>query len=271
MSPANCSRLALPLDRHAGHCRSGVVRLQADRPRVRQQRDVRVLERRPNPEHLGVGLPVHRAGEAVAVLAADADAVRHVRLVEPDSARRVERAVTGGLEIVGELLDPRLVRDGRERVRRARRPLGRILAADAVHLVRLLGPRVVGLELVVADRPGRRDPVVVAKVVEVLRPQSVQRGAVQLRRAADEVVHLRLERRPLLVVPRVGRHVFVVDEHILRLPVRGLTRQPVASLEQEDPLAGRGKAAGERAAPCTGADDDHVIAVHQYSSASRGR
>ena len=248
MSPANCSVSPSRSTVDAGHCCSGVVRLQAYRPRVRQQRDVRVLERRPNPEHLGVGLPVHRAGEAVAVLAADADAVRHVRLVEPDSARRVERAVAGGLEIVGELLDPGLVRDGRERVRRARRPLGRILAADAVHLVRLLGPRVVGLELVVADRPGGRDPVVVAKLAEVLRPQSVQRGAVQLRRAADEVVHLRLERRPLLVVPRVGRHVLVVDEHVLREPVRGLTRQPVASLEQEDPLAGRGEAAGERAA-----------------------
>ena len=195
MSPANCSVSPSRSTVDAGDCGSGVVRLQADRLRVRQQRDVRVLERRPNPEHLGVRLPVHRAGEAVAVLAADAGAVRHVRLVEPDSARRVERAVAGGLEIVGELLDPGLVGDGRERVRRARRPLGRILAAGTVHLVRLLGPRVVGLELVVADRPGGRDPVVMAKLAEVLRPQPVQRGAVQLRRAADEVVHLRLERR----------------------------------------------------------------------------
>ena len=71
-------------------------------------------------------------------------------------------------EIVRELLDARLVRDGGERVRRARRRLGRILAARAVHLVELLGQRVVGLELVVGDRPGGRDAVVVPQLAEVL-------------------------------------------------------------------------------------------------------
>ena len=76
--------------------------------------------------------------------------------------------VAGGGEVVGELLDPRLVRDRRERVGRARRRLGRVLAARAVHLVELLGLRVVGLHLVVADRPGRRDAVVVAQLAEVL-------------------------------------------------------------------------------------------------------
>ena len=55
--------------------------------------DVRVLERRPHAEHLGVRLAVHGAREAVAVRAADARAVRHVRLVQPDPARRVERVV----------------------------------------------------------------------------------------------------------------------------------------------------------------------------------
>ena len=49
-----------------------VVRLEPDDLRVRQQRDVRVLERRPHAEHLGVGLRVHEAREAVAGGAADA-------------------------------------------------------------------------------------------------------------------------------------------------------------------------------------------------------
>ena len=47
--------------------------------------------------------------------------------------------MTGRLEVVVELLDARLVADRRERVRRARRRLGRVLAAGAVHLVQLLG------------------------------------------------------------------------------------------------------------------------------------
>ena len=97
------------------------VRLELDHARVRQQRHVRMLERRPHAEHLGVGLGVDEAGEAVARRAADAVAVGQVRLGQPDAARRVERVVAGRLEVVRELLDPRLVRDRRERVRRARR------------------------------------------------------------------------------------------------------------------------------------------------------
>jgi hypothetical protein len=174
----------------------------------------------------------------------------------------VERVVARGLEVVVKLLDPRLVRHGRERVRRARRPLGRVLAADAVNLVELLGLRVVRLELVVGDRPRRRDAVVMAELAEVLRPQPVQRGPVELRRSADEVVHLRVERLPLLVVPRVGRDVLVVDEHVLREPVGRLARQPVAALEQEDLLSRRREVPGERSATRAGADDDHVVGVH---------
>ena len=69
------------------------VGLQPHHGRVGQQRDVRVLERGPDAEHLGVGLGVHEAGEAVADPAANARAVGHVRLVEHD--RRTARG-TGG-------------------------------------------------------------------------------------------------------------------------------------------------------------------------------
>ena len=65
---------------------------------------------------------------------------------------------------------------------------------SAVDLVELLGLGVVGLEHVVADRPRGRDPAVVLELAEVALPQPVQRGAVELRRAADEVVDLGLER-----------------------------------------------------------------------------
>ena len=39
------------------------VGLELDRLRVRQQGDVRMLERGPHAEHLGVGLRVHRQGK----------------------------------------------------------------------------------------------------------------------------------------------------------------------------------------------------------------
>ncbi len=101
--------LAVPLDDDLGDLVARLVGLELDGHRVGQQRHVRMLERRPHAEHLGVGLGVDEAGEAVAGGAAHAVAVRHVRLVQPDAARRVERVVAGGGEVVRELLDARLV------------------------------------------------------------------------------------------------------------------------------------------------------------------
>ena len=68
---------------------------------------------------------------------------------EPDTARRVERVIARCGEIVRELLDPRLVRHRRERVRRTRRRIGRVLPVRPVHLVEAFGLRVVRLQLVV--------------------------------------------------------------------------------------------------------------------------
>ena len=181
-----------------------------------EQGHVRVLERGADGDDLGVGLRVHEAREAVAVLTPHALAVGRIALVEQDPARRVERVQALLGEVVGQLLDAGLVRHRRERVRAARRRLGRILPARAVDLVELLGLGVVRLHVLVGDRPRRRDPVVVLELAEVLRPQPIQRGAVQLGGAADVVVHLRLERRTVGVVPLVGRHVAAVDEHVLR-------------------------------------------------------
>ena len=243
--------------------------MQRHRVGVSQQRDVRVLERRPHGQHLGVGLGVHEAREAVAGGAADAGAVGHVGLVQHDSAGRVEGLVTRGGEVVGELLDARLVRHRREGIGRARGRLGRILAARAVNLVELLGLRVVRLHLVVADRPGGRDAVVVAQLAEVLLAQAVERRSVELGGAADEVVHLRLEGLARPVVPGVLGDVAVVDEHVRRGPVLRLARQPVAAFQQQDALAGGSEPVDQRAAARAASDHDHVVGAHAVNSSSR--
>ena len=209
-------------------------------------------------QHLGVGLGVDQAGEAVAGRAADAMAVRS-SLVQPDPAGRVEGEVARRLEVVRELLDPRLVRDRRVRVRPARRWLGRVLATRATNLVQVLRERVVGLQLLVVNRPGRRDPVGVLELAEVLLAEPVERCAVELGRPADEVVDLRLKRLVLRVVPGVLRDVAVVDEDVVCRPVRRLPGEPVASLEEEDPLAGGREVPGERPASGARADDDDVV------------
>ena len=194
--------LPLALDDDFGHGGALGVRLQRHRLRPGEQGDVVVLERRADGDHLGVRLGVDQAGKAVAVLAADAAAVRHVALVEQDAAGRVERPVAGGGEIVGELLRSaargRPRGTGTERWREARSgpPLARRGPGRAAR------PGVVRLHLLVGDRPGGRDPVRVPDLAEVLRPQAVERRAEHLGGAADEVVDLRGEGLPLGVVPR---------------------------------------------------------------------
>ena len=67
----------------------------------------------------------------------------------------MERLMAGSDEIVVELLDAGLVRDGRVREAARARRLGGVLARLAVHEIEPFGLRVVGLELGVRDRPGR--------------------------------------------------------------------------------------------------------------------
>ena len=222
--------LAVVLGHHLGDRGAGRVGLQLHHPRVPEQGDVGVLEGGADAEHLGLG--VQRAREAVAVRAAHADAVGHVRLVDQDAARRVERVIAGLGQVIGELLDPGLVGHRRVRVGRAGRRVGRILTSCAVHLVHGLGGGVVRLHVLVGDGPGGRDAVMVAQFAEVLGAHPVQRGSVQLGGAADEVMNLRLEEGlGFRVVPAVRRDVAAVDEHVHGGPVRRLAGQPVAAFE----------------------------------------
>ena len=219
-----------------------------------------MLEGGPDAQHLGVGLGVQRAREAVALSALHAGAVGQVGLVDQDPARGVERMVALLLQVIGELLDARLVRDRGVRVGRACRRLGGILPPRAVHLIEILGGGVVRLHVLVGDGPGGRHAVVVLQLAEVLLAHAVQGGAVQLGGAADEVVHLRLEEGLVLdAVPVVGRDVAAVLEHVQGGPVLRLAGQPVAPFKQQDPLSRRGEVAGERAAARPGPDDDDVI------------
>ena len=206
-------------DDDAGDAPTGGIGLQLDHLGLDEQRHVRRHQQRPHGDRLGVGLGVDHARIAVAPRAADARAAGPVGFVEEDPARRRERVVAGGGQVVGDLLDARFVGDGRPRVLLRPVTLGRVVAVVAVDLVQPLRLGVPGLEVVVAHRPGRRDAVGVLDLTEVLRAQPVEGGAVQLRRPADEVVDLRLERLAVGVVPGVGRDVLAVEEHRLGVPV----------------------------------------------------
>ena len=99
-------------------------------------------------------------------------------------------------------------------------------------------------------------------LLEIALAQAEQDPAVDLGVAADEVLGVRSERDPVLVVPAFGRDVALAVEHLLRVPVLALAREVAAALEKQDVLARRREPVRERAAAGAGADDDHVVVVH---------
>ena len=250
--------LAVAAHHDARHRPTGSIGVESRHLGVDEQRHVRHTEHRPYRDGLRIGLGVHETRVPVAPRAADAVAARAVVLVEQDPARRVERVISTLLEVVGQLLDPRLVRHGRPRILLAPVPLGRVLTVVAVHLVEPFGFRVVRLEVVVGQRPGGRDPVDMPEITEVPGPEPVQRRAVHLRRAPDEVVHLRLERCAVGVVPRIRCDVATVDEHRPGIPIGHLTRKEVPPLQQQDPFPGVGEAVSQGSTAGARPDDDDV-------------
>ncbi len=250
---------ALALDDDLGHGGAGRVRLERADEGMGQQGDGRILDGRAHGEHLGIRFRVDQAREPVAVLAANAAAERHSLLVEHDAAGCVERAITRARQVVVKPLHARLVRDRRVGIRRAGRRLGRVFPACAVYVVHLLGLGVVGLHLFVREGPGRRDTVVVPNLAEVFPAQAVERSAVHLGGAADEVVDAGLEGLAVPVVPRLRGDVAVLHEDLFGHPVLRLARQPPAALEEQDAFAGRGQVTSQSAAAGAASDDDHVV------------
>ena len=132
----------------------------------------------------------------------------------------------------------------------------------AVHPVEVLGLGVVGLEVGVVDRPGRRDPVVVLQLAEVLGTQPEQSRAVELRVAADVVVDLRLERVVVPVVPGLGEAGTSPGRRPrCELQLSRSRGQVAAAFEEQHALAGGRQAVRDGAAAGTAADDDDVVVV----------
>ena len=253
---------AAAVDHDLGDRASARIGLQAHDARVRAQGDVLALDRGPHAQHVRVGLAVGQAREAVEAVTAHAAPTLGIALVEIDADRQVKRVMAGLDEVVVQLLDARLVRNGRVRERPGGRSLGGILAALAMDEVQPLCLGVIRLEVVIGQRPRRRDARVVANPVEVALTQTEEDRAVELRVAADEVLLVRAEGIAVLVDPLLAAEVALLEEHLLGVPVLGLAGRVTAALEQQDALAGGGEAVGERPAARAGADDDDVVVVH---------
>src|SRR5262245_15727332 len=135
------------------------------------QRNVGILERRIDADDLGVRLGAEEAGMPVARRTTNARALPGRLFVDSDAERDVKRPQPLALQIVMELLDARLMAHRWKQVGGAGVGLGWIYPASAVNLIEVLGLGVVGLQLVVSDRPSRRNPAMMAQFTEILAPQ----------------------------------------------------------------------------------------------------
>src|SRR5439155_24787719 len=120
---------------------------------------------------------------------------------------------------------------------------------------------VVRLEVLVGERPGRRDAAVVPNLAEVLLAEAEEDCSVDLRVAADVVLSVRPERNPMLVDPHLFGDVALLPENLPGIPVLRLAREVATALEDQDAQTARGEPVGERAAAGPAADDDHVVVV----------
>ena len=154
---------------------TGTFPLAAALAKVRQQRDVRILHRLIYAQHRRVRLGIHRAGEAIAGVAANAAAFAGIFLVEHDADGHVKRVEAIGREVVRQFLDARLMAHRRPRVIARSPGLGRILSASAVHLVKLLRAGVIGLQIAIADRSFWRNSTTMMQLGKVAFAQSIQR------------------------------------------------------------------------------------------------
>src|SRR6185369_2577921 len=129
------------------------------------------------------------------------------------------------------MLNALLVTNCRILVRCAGPRLRRIFAAITVYLVKMLGFRVIRFQVVVADRPGRRDSAVMTNLTKVFLSQTKESRAVKLRVTANKVIRVRMKLFTFAVAPRLFRVVPALEVYGARAPVVLLTRNVLAALE----------------------------------------
>src|SRR6516164_4077329 len=122
-------------------------------------------------------------------------------------------------------------------IRRTSWRIGWVFTSLAVDVIEGLRPRVVGLEILVRDRPRRGEAAVMFHVTEVLAPQTEQRRAVEFRVAADVVVSMRMKLAAITIAPRLFRRVSPLEVDGARAPVGLLARDVAAALKEQDALA----------------------------------
>ena len=148
-------RLTIPLQQHGLHAAARGIGLQTTHLGPGQQRHIRSSQGRPHTEHIRVGFGVHQTGEAIAAITPAATAKGHVGLIQHHPGRGMEGMQPCQSQIIHQLLDAGLMGHRRMGIGTTAGGLGGIFPPLAMHVIHLLGPLVIGLEVAVAQGPGR--------------------------------------------------------------------------------------------------------------------
>jgi hypothetical protein len=109
--------------------------------------------------------------------------------------------------------------------------LGRVLASFSVDVIKLLGLRIIRLQIIVGYGPGRRHPSVVMNLAKIFFTQSEQRCPVELGVTPYTIVGMRLQVFAIAVLPDLFGSVLTIDIHCARVPIVLLTRDEISTLE----------------------------------------
>jgi hypothetical protein len=131
----------------------------------------------------------------------------------------VKRTQAETLEVVRELLEARLVADGSMGIGGASARLGRIFAGIAVHVIQLFCFAIIGFQLIVGDRPGRRHAAVVFDFAKIFLAQAKQRRAEEFRVAAYIVIGVRVEFVAGCVMPFFFGLISSFEVYGTRIPI----------------------------------------------------
>src|SRR5262245_20963206 len=125
---------------------------------------------------------------AVARITAYAQTLPRVLFVNANPQWHMKWPESGAFEIVVKMLNALFVTYRWVPVRRAGPGFSRIFPTIAMHLIEMLGFGVIRLQLVVTNRPGRRDSAVMSNLAEVFLAQAKESSAVEFGVAADEII-----------------------------------------------------------------------------------
>src|SRR3990167_4957689 len=157
------------------------------------------------------------------------------------------------------LFDDRLVADRGVFVGAFFGRLGWILSSLSVHFIELFRRLIIGLKILIFERPGRGDPPIVLNLSKIGFSKPEESRAIEFCVAADKIVSAGNKRLFILIVPRLPAVISPFDKDRRGVPVLFFSRKKTASFQNEDFFTALGEFMRERPPSGAASDDDRIV------------